>query len=68
MDFSFDGSRESKLLKAACEAVEELDSDAFSQCLGEYDNIKKFTPWETSVLLKVKKAIEEQANEIPDLG
>ena len=40
------------------DAVEEGDPEAFSTALHEFDRMTKLDEWKTSLLLRVKKAIE----------
>lgn len=52
-------------LADACEAG---DSEAFTDALGEYDNMTRLDAWKTALLLRVKKrmAAAEDGDE-PDL-
>jgi len=54
MDYTFSDSREGKLLKDLIDACDATDPDLFTQKLYEYDQVSKLTPWETTVLLRVK--------------
>ena len=67
MDLSFANSREAKVLDALIAAYEDMNSDAFSTALAEYDSVCTLNSWETSILLRIKKTIEETANAAPDL-
>ena len=67
MDLSFAGSREAKVFDELIVAYEEMNSDAFSQALADYDRVCTLSPWETSILLRIKKTIEETSNAAPDL-
>jgi len=53
----FRDSRESLLLKALIEAVENEDQGAFTQVVQEYDAVSKLDGWMTQVLLRIKKSI-----------
>lgn len=57
-DVSFSSQRECKFLEEIIGAVENLDVDAFTQAVVEYDSISKLDQWKTSILLKIKKAIK----------
>jgi alpha-soluble NSF attachment protein len=67
MDLSFHGSREAKVLDEVIVAYEGNDSDAFSTALSDYDRVCTLNAWETSILLRIKKTIEETAAAPPDL-
>jgi hypothetical protein len=62
-DLTLKGSREGVLLEELCHAYENLDGDAFTQSLGKYDKILPLDRWETSLLLRIKKAIEATGDE-----
>lgn len=66
-DPSLKGSREFNLYEQLCNAYEKLDTDIFTQALVEYDRVMTLDSWETSVLLKVKRSIEEAAGNPDDL-
>jgi len=55
---AFSDSRECKLIKALLGACEEQNADAFSEAVAEYDKISRLDQWHTTLLLRVKKAIE----------
>lgn len=67
-DLSMKDSRECVLYEELCDAYEQLDVDAFTQALGRYDRILALDRWETSLLLKIKKAIEATGEAEPDLS
>ncbi|KAH9258595.1 hypothetical protein BASA81_003097 [Batrachochytrium salamandrivorans] len=67
-DLSLKDSRECVLYEELCDAYEQLDVEAFTMALGRYDRILALDRWETSLLLKVKKAIELTSNAEPDLS
>jgi len=54
MDYTFADSREGKLLKDLIDACDATDPDLFTQKLYTYDQVSKLSPWETTVLLRVK--------------
>ena len=41
------------------ECVEQFDPEGFATACFEYDRISKLDPWKTSMLVKVKRAIED---------
>ena len=59
MDVSFCDSREAKLLDNLIEAIEEEDVDKFTNFTYEYDSISKLDNWKTTLLLRVKKALQQ---------
>lgn len=67
-DPSLNGTRELTLYEDLCDAYENLESQKFSDALAMYDRIIPLERWETSILLKTKKSIEEAGEEYPDLS
>ncbi|XP_054714269.1 alpha-soluble NSF attachment protein-like [Uloborus diversus] len=63
MNPSFTDSRECKLLKALMEKLEEQDVDGFTDAVKEYDSISRLDQWYTTILLRIKKSIQDA----PDL-
>jgi len=61
LDYTFGDSREGKFCSALVECVESFDSDGFATACFEYDRISKLDDWKTSILVKVKKTIEDEA-------
>lgn len=61
---AFSDSRECKLLKKLLIAHEEQDADAFTNAVKEFDSITRFDQWHTSILLKIKKTIQEDENDL----
>lgn len=60
---AFQDSREYKLIKTLIEHMEEQNVDAFTDAVNDYDSISRLDPWYTTILLRIKK----QLNENPDL-
>jgi alpha-soluble NSF attachment protein len=60
---SFNDSRESNFLKQLIGAVEENNLDGFTNAVKEYDNLSRLDNWCTTLLLRVKKTLNEE----PDL-
>ncbi|XP_015595646.1 alpha-soluble NSF attachment protein [Cephus cinctus] len=60
---AFQDSREYKLLKTLIEHVEEQNLEGFTEAVKEYDSISRLDQWYTTVLLRIKK----QVNDNPDL-
>lgn len=63
LDPSFAGQRECMLLNDLLAAVEKADQEEFTDKLFQYDQISKLDKWKTTVLLRVKNAIEEPEDE-----
>ncbi|KAI5121263.1 hypothetical protein M0805_002308 [Coniferiporia weirii] len=59
-DPSFTSTREAKLLSALIEAVESGDLEAFATACRDYDQITRLDNWKTTILLKIKKTIDEE--------
>ncbi|KAJ3307162.1 vesicular-fusion protein S17 [Kappamyces sp. JEL0829] len=59
MDPSFKGTRECALCTSLLETIEAGDSEAFTAALQDFDRMTKLDEWKTSLLLRVKKSIEE---------
>jgi alpha-soluble NSF attachment protein len=59
LDYTFGDSREGKFGNALVEAVKGYDVEEFSTACFEYDRISKLNPWQTSILVKVKRSIDE---------
>jgi alpha-soluble NSF attachment protein len=66
-DFTFAGSRECTLLEEVTQAFEDYNADAFTDVVFNFDNVSKLDPWKTSMLLRVKTKITEEADATPDL-
>lgn len=60
LDFTLGDSREGKFSAKLIECVENFDSDEFATACFEYDRISKLNPWQTSMLVRVKRCIEDQ--------
>ena len=61
LDYTFGDSREGKLCNSLIECVEGFDADGFATACFEYDRISKLDPWKTSMLVKVKRTISDEA-------
>lgn len=59
-DPSFSTTREAKLLRALIEAVESGDLQAFATACRDYDQVMKLDNWKTTILLKIKKTIDDE--------
>jgi alpha-soluble NSF attachment protein len=63
IDYTFSESREGKLCRQLVECVEGYDSEGFATACYEYDRISKLDPWKTSMLVKVKRSIQDEAGD-----
>ena len=63
LDPSFLGTREHQLLVDLAETVEAGDPEAFADKLFQYDQVSKLDKWKTSLLLRIKNAIEEKGED-----
>jgi alpha-soluble NSF attachment protein len=63
MDPTFPSTREHQLLIDLAETVEAGDQDAFADKLYQYDQISKLDKWKTTILLRIKNAIEEKGED-----
>ncbi|XP_064258199.1 LOW QUALITY PROTEIN: alpha-soluble NSF attachment protein [Passer domesticus] len=55
---AFSDCRECKLLKKLLEAHEEQNVDAFTDAVKEFDSISRLDQWLTSLLLRIKRSIQ----------
>ncbi|EXJ70714.1 uncharacterized protein A1O5_05704 [Cladophialophora psammophila CBS 110553] len=60
LDGSFASTRENMLLTDLVGCVEEGDQEAFSDKLFQFDSLSKLDKWKTTLLLRVKNAIEKE--------
>eukprot|EP00163_Fabomonas_tropica_P012658 TRINITY_DN24001_c0_g1_i1.p1 TRINITY_DN24001_c0_g1~~TRINITY_DN24001_c0_g1_i1.p1 ORF type:complete len:287 (+),score=90.16 TRINITY_DN24001_c0_g1_i1:262-1122(+) len=59
MDTNFASQRECKLLLEITDALEDQDVESFTNAVYEFDSISKLDPWKTSILLDIKKTIND---------
>jgi len=60
---SFADTRESKLVKALIDKIEQQDLEGFTEAVTEYDSISRLDQWFTTILLRIKKQLAGE----PDL-
>ncbi|TDL28635.1 vesicular-fusion protein SEC17 [Rickenella mellea] len=60
LDVSFPTTREAKFINALIEAVEAGDQESFTAACVDFDKVMKLDNWKTSILLKIKKNIDEE--------
>jgi alpha-soluble NSF attachment protein len=63
MDPTFASTREHQLLIDLSETLESGDQEAFADKLFQYDQISKLDKWKTTILLRIKNAIEEKGED-----
>mmetsp|Transcript_13520 Transcript_13520/g.38968 ORF Transcript_13520/g.38968 Transcript_13520/m.38968 type:complete len:312 (-) Transcript_13520:136-1071(-) len=66
LDYTFGDSREGKFAKALTDAVEGFDVEGFSTACYDYDRISKLNPWQSAVLVVVKRSIDEGGDDGDD--
>ena len=59
IDYTFGESREGKFCRELIKCVEEYDPEGFATACFEYDRISKLDPWKTSMLVRIKRSIQE---------
>ncbi|KAF8898792.1 vesicular-fusion protein SEC17 [Infundibulicybe gibba] len=59
-DMAFSSTRESKFVHALIQAVEAGDQEAFTAAVVEFDQVTKLDNWKTSMLLKIKRTINDE--------
>jgi alpha-soluble NSF attachment protein len=58
-DTSFSSTREAKFANALIEAVVAGDTEGYTGAVAEFDQVTKLDDWKTSILLKIKRGIQE---------
>ncbi|KAK2816476.1 hypothetical protein Q7C36_022747 [Tachysurus vachellii] len=61
---AFSDCRECKLLKKLLQAHEEQDVDAYTNAVKEFDTITRLDQWHTTMLLRIKKGVQEDENDL----
>lgn len=61
LEANFASSRECKLLEDLLQAIEGFDVEAFTTAVAEFDSMSRLDQWKSSLLLRIKKRIEQQA-------
>jgi alpha-soluble NSF attachment protein len=64
MDTTYPSTRESKFINVLIEAIEDGDQEAFTAAVVEFDQIMKLDNWKTSILLKIKRGIQDQEDSL----
>ena len=58
-DVTFPSTREAKFAQELMGACEEADVERFQNAVYQYDQVTKLDNFKTGVLLRIKKALEE---------
>lgn len=66
LDYTFGDSREGKFSRNLIDCVEGFDAEGFATACFEFDRITKLDPWKTSILVRVKRSIDDQGGEEED--
>ncbi|KAG5283960.1 hypothetical protein AALO_G00021430 [Alosa alosa] len=61
---AFSDSRECKLVKKLLNAHEEESVDAYTDAIKEFDSITKLDQWQTTMLLRIKKTIQDDESDL----
>uniref|UniRef100_A0A8C1E407 N-ethylmaleimide-sensitive factor attachment protein, alpha b n=1 Tax=Cyprinus carpio carpio TaxID=630221 RepID=A0A8C1E407_CYPCA len=61
---AFSDSRECKFVKKLLDAFEEQNVDAYTDAVKEYDTISRLDQWLTTMLLRIKKSIQEDESDL----
>eukprot|EP01104_Vermistella_antarctica_P012125 TRINITY_DN3457_c0_g1_i2.p1 TRINITY_DN3457_c0_g1~~TRINITY_DN3457_c0_g1_i2.p1 ORF type:complete len:311 (-),score=74.69 TRINITY_DN3457_c0_g1_i2:118-984(-) len=64
VDMTFGSQRECRFLDEIITACEDGDVEKFTNGVVQYDSISKLDTWKTTILLRVKKTIEAQEDDI----
>ncbi|KAM8904829.1 N-ethylmaleimide-sensitive factor attachment protein, alpha b isoform 1-T1 [Spinachia spinachia] len=61
---AFSDSRECKLLKKLLDAYEEQNVEAYTDSVKEFDTISRLDQWLTTMLLRIKKTIQDDESDL----
>ena len=59
LDTTFPSTREAKFINILCDAIESGDIETFTGAVFEFDQVTKLDNWKTSILLKIKRGIDD---------
>lgn len=60
LDTTFTTKREAKFINGLIEAIEQGDQGLFTSIVVEYNQVMALDNWKTSILLKIKRGIDEE--------
>jgi alpha-soluble NSF attachment protein len=63
LDYTFGSAREGKFAGSLIECIEGFDTEGFATACYEYDRVSKLDPWKTSILVRVKRTIDDDAGD-----
>lgn len=66
LDYTFGTAREGKFAHQLIECVEGFDADGFASACFDYDKISKLDPWKTSMLVKIKRTVDDEDDDEED--
>mmetsp|Transcript_55715 Transcript_55715/g.113913 ORF Transcript_55715/g.113913 Transcript_55715/m.113913 type:complete len:290 (+) Transcript_55715:140-1009(+) len=58
-DVSFKDHRECKLLEQLVDACDEMDVEALTEAIAEFDEVSKLDKWKTTILLRIKNKLKD---------
>lgn len=61
---AFSDARECKLLKKLLDAHDEQNIDAYADAVREFDSITRLDQWQTTMLLRIKKTIQDEESDL----
>uniref|UniRef100_A0AAY5KV85 N-ethylmaleimide-sensitive factor attachment protein, alpha a n=1 Tax=Esox lucius TaxID=8010 RepID=A0AAY5KV85_ESOLU len=61
---AFSDARECKLVKKLLDAYEEQDVDGFTNAVKDFDTISRLDQWNTTMLLRIKKQIQDEESDL----
>ncbi|KAK6305549.1 hypothetical protein J4Q44_G00243290 [Coregonus suidteri] len=61
---AFSDARECKLVRKLLDAYEEQDVDAFTDAVKDFDSIPRLGQWNTTMLLRIKKQIQDDESDL----
>lgn len=60
LDTTFTTKREAKFIHGLIEALEQADQTIFTGIVVEYNQVMALDNWKTSILLKIKRGIDDE--------
>ncbi|KAI0361531.1 TPR-like protein [Trametes cingulata] len=60
LDTTFPSTREAKFVNVLVDAMEAQDLETFTAAVFEFDQVTKLDNWKTSILLKIKRSIDQE--------
>jgi len=63
-DVTFPSTREARFLNVLTDAVEAGDEEAYTAAVVEFDQVTKLDNWKTAILLKIKRAVQSEEDNL----